>query len=972
MTESSSSEPTPEPRRKPPEDETTERIGARPPLHVLDQILSVLLEAVEECDGDMDAVDIEAVADRFPHHRSVVFDEWEAQRIRSRRAQSGMIGPYRRMRQIGKGGMGVVWEAFDPRVKRSVAIKQLKTEPVLTGTSFANGPSRLDREAEVLAALDHPNVVRVYEFEVLDGTSCLVMELVRGASLNKLIGACRGGRVRLSRPSEGYLLRDVIQAGMAESPAAESPTAPAGAGGFAPQPEWSDCLRGKYLGDICRSLAGAARGLAYAHGRGLVHRDIKPGNLIIARDGTIKIADFGLAKGGGLARLSVTGEFIGTYQYASPEQVSMRHAVEAPSDVWSLGVTLYELVTLKLPFPQDACEDLFREIRTGKPPHPRLLNSRIPAPLEGVILRCLEKDPALRPTAEQLATSLQQFADGEYVAMGPVPIHRRFGSWLRRPTRWSTAVMVAAAAILLVWATSLWASHREQMARVEEAVAEAQEHLEAVETRRDPGEVAATLKSVRRLRALSSAPRIEGEALRILGRLAARQADHEDAVRSLTAASAVFPLGPDDALLLARSTFASGDLDGARRRYGALNPDARKLVAPGEESLVRAFGDGVPVEGLGPYMLHAALPAQGVGGLPAGSFIPCVDHRPLPWSLVAVVPEGDRARVVPIAPPRSRRNDRNSVDNLAVAPATAEVSARLVVAVKEGFWVTAGPLTEGDHPVWTKIHDPEPSWNVAVDDSKYTTMLPAALDSDVFLAGWYRSGSVLPLKGSGPGVRWPAPLQGSDIQFAKTVAWKGEPVVILGLGPWSHFSLHLLTPGRGGRLVPRSRVRMGTPDDAVVLHRPDGTDLLLVSCMAQESYMSDLLLGRANPYGWEFGLYALDEEVETGSLVPRALALHPRPWTGRARLHVADVLGDDGDEILFSEQVMGVDGVRTLCRTRVLRITGGVARPRFEHVLWLPGIVRGVARDATGARLLFIEDCDEAGVPTRRLVRLAP
>ncbi|HGY90158.1 MAG TPA: hypothetical protein ENK43_03180, partial [Planctomycetes bacterium] len=123
MTSPESSTPTPEPQRE-PDGDSTEQVNPGPPLNVLDQILSALLEAVDASRGDLDSVDIDALASRFPRHREVVYEEWEALCVRSRKA--GKIGPYLRVREVGKGGMGTVWEAFDPRLKRPIAIKQLK------------------------------------------------------------------------------------------------------------------------------------------------------------------------------------------------------------------------------------------------------------------------------------------------------------------------------------------------------------------------------------------------------------------------------------------------------------------------------------------------------------------------------------------------------------------------------------------------------------------------------------------------------------------------------------------------------------------------------------------------------------------------------------------------------------------------------------------------------------------------------
>ncbi|HXE90110.1 MAG TPA: protein kinase [Terriglobales bacterium] len=261
------------------------------------------------------------------------------------------VGKYEVLEVLGKGGMGVVYKAMDPMIDRTVAIK------MMTG-GFAENPDllkRFYREARATAMLQHPNIVIVYDLGEHEGNPYLVMEFLEGEALDKVIASRR--EVSLVQKLD-YIIQ-------------------------------------------------ALNGLSYAHQKGIVHRDIKPGNLIILRDGAVKIVDFGIARMGD-ASLTRTGQVVGTITYMSPEQINAQ-VVDGRTDVFSCGVMLYELLTFKLPFDgKDTASTLLKIIHEPPPPLKNYLPV-YPPELEECLHRALAKDREERyATAEDFAFDLSR------------------------------------------------------------------------------------------------------------------------------------------------------------------------------------------------------------------------------------------------------------------------------------------------------------------------------------------------------------------------------------------------------------------------------------------------------------------------------------------------------------------------------------------------------------------------------------
>jgi serine/threonine protein kinase len=286
------------------------------------------------------------------------------------------LGDFKLMREIGRGGMGVVYEARQISLNRRVALKVLPPGLGLTQQAI----TRFEREARAAAKLHHTNIVPVYATGEDAGCHYYAMELIEGKSLSDLLKE---------------LEQDPDHALLQSAPAGQAKEGESGSSGTLS--DGSTTRRGRF-GAVARLMADVAEALDYAHGRGIIHRDIKPANLMLSADGRLCVTDFGLARIAQEPGMTVSGSFLGTPAYMSPEQIAAgRIEVDHRTDVYSLGAVLYEMLTLRRPFPGDARDKVLTGIMTKEPPAPRKVNPRVPIDLETICQKAMENRCAARP-----------------------------------------------------------------------------------------------------------------------------------------------------------------------------------------------------------------------------------------------------------------------------------------------------------------------------------------------------------------------------------------------------------------------------------------------------------------------------------------------------------------------------------------------------------------------------------------------
>jgi serine/threonine protein kinase len=366
------------------------------------------------------------------------------------------LGDFEIVSELGYGGMGVVYRARQLSLGREVALK------VLPGCSQHTpmAVQRFEVEAQAAARLHHTNVVSIYAQGEHDGHFYYAMELVDGVGLDTAI---------YNRPD---LLNTTLARRRGSAPAAaDRPPAPPT--DRMPAKPVSDSAPADYR-QLAALVSEVADALDCAHRHGVIHRDVKPHNLLLGKNGRLHLTDFGLARLIHEPHLTVSGEFMGTPAYLSPEQVRGEIGrIDHRTDVYSLGVTLYELLTRRKPFDGETREQIITGICTEEPVEPRRLNHQIPVDLETICLRAMEKEPERRyATAGALAEDLRRFAEGR-------PILSRRRSRLEKAARWlrrHKAVTAAGAAMLAVcilatgWAWSASAArHREARQLVRDA-----------------------------------------------------------------------------------------------------------------------------------------------------------------------------------------------------------------------------------------------------------------------------------------------------------------------------------------------------------------------------------------------------------------------------------------------------------------------------------------------------------------------
>lgn len=362
-----------------------------------------------------------------------------------------VLGDYRLKREIGRGGMGIVYEAVQTSLDRKVALKVLPHYALLDPQRI----ERFQREAQAAARLQHPNMVPVFEVGEERGIHFYAMEFINGQPLSEVLQELRKLRKRASAAGEatrqrpGGLSEEVALAMMKEKLRSDSSTRQGPSPSSAEPGSGSDRTPSRFFRHYCRNVAdlGAqvAEAIFYAHSQGILHRDIKPSNLLLDARGTVWVTDFGLAKAMGMEGLTQSGDVVGTINYMAPER--FQGTSDTRSDIYSLGVTLYELLTLRQAFREDDRGLLMRKILGEKPPAPCTLDRRVPDDLETIILKAMDKDPENRyQSAAELAQDLRHFASGEPISARRPTLIYLFKLYVRR----NRIAFAAAAAVFLV------------------------------------------------------------------------------------------------------------------------------------------------------------------------------------------------------------------------------------------------------------------------------------------------------------------------------------------------------------------------------------------------------------------------------------------------------------------------------------------------------------------------------------------
>lgn len=327
-------------------------------------------------------------------------------------AEFPVLPDYEVLGELGRGGMGVVYEAKQISLDRIVALKVL---PI--GSVDPRSVNRFLREAETVASLTHPGIVPVHSVGVHGGLNWYAMQRIDGCPLSQWFAAS-------TFDSRSAAIDEVVRVGIE-----------------------------------------AAEALDHAHQCGVIHRDVKPGNLLVDTTGKVWLTDFGLARRDVDVTATATGAMLGTPRYMSAEQISNRdEEIDARTDIYSLGATLYEMATGRPPFTSESPLELLTQIQRDEPPPPRQIDPSIPRTLEMVILKCLDKEPRRRyASAAALSEDLQAIRDDQPISASGLPVWVSASRFLQRNRRQVNAVAttILATIALLVSLGLMWQQHQQ-------------------------------------------------------------------------------------------------------------------------------------------------------------------------------------------------------------------------------------------------------------------------------------------------------------------------------------------------------------------------------------------------------------------------------------------------------------------------------------------------------------------------------
>jgi hypothetical protein len=529
------------------------------------------------------------------------------------------FGPYVLKSELGRGGVGVVYEAEEKSLQRTVALKILRTG--IDTDEIAK--RRIRQEARMAAQVRHESVVSIFGCGEVQGQVYIAMDLVPG------------------EPLSHYLKR-----------------------GERPEPR-----------ELAGALSGVARALQALHEKGVFHRDVKPANLIVRPDGRFVLTDFGLARAVDSTRLTQSGHAVGTPLYMSPEHIRTPHAVDARSDVYGLGAVLYEALTGRPPFQSTDQAAIYNQILRERPVKPSTLAPGVPADLERVALKALEKDPAHRyATAAEMAADLERHAAGQRTVGRPRSLVARGASAVRRHA------LPIAAGLLVAFAGAWMWTHRDATLEVDGL---AEEQLEVVVDGQVRGRAPVTMAIAPGRRVIEVRRSMDADRWEPIR----RERDFAPGETYALDGNRVFP----------KERPTASDLADIGRRIGLAPPRAlddtrattRSGAAQGEPACVLIPRGDVRVEDLGVWMVEID-PEQFVAGTrlvvlrgnealveqdliaPANGSLVCGEF---PAKLAGLVRVGDKLRVRCVEPgARSASNGRPDVRVVAVPELAADLA----------------------------------------------------------------------------------------------------------------------------------------------------------------------------------------------------------------------------------------------------------------------------------------------------------
>jgi serine/threonine protein kinase len=404
-----------------------------------------------------------------------------------------ILGDFQIHREIGRGGMGVVYEAHQISIPRRVALKILPLAELIDDKALL----RFKNEVAAIATLEHPHIVSVYSIGEERGVHYFAMQLVHGQSLAAVIRELRD-RTRTHDSVTGEDIDSLISDRIFTDHRGQISVPDNTSENSGTESNAETIARGKsttawitdpnYFRRMVRLILPVADALQHAHDQGIVHRDVKPGNLLLDKSGRLFITDFGLARIDTGAGVTMTGDILGTLRYMSPEQMSgSTGLIDHRTDIYSLGATLYEALTLQPVFRGENRAALVNQVGSDEPTPLRKVNPSVPEDLETIVLKAINKNPMDRyETASDLAADLNRFLESKPIEARPPKLIEKLSKWAYRHRSLVAVAMAALMLIALVASGSallIWNSSQKRMAALQQRGRALEERARAVEER---------------------------------------------------------------------------------------------------------------------------------------------------------------------------------------------------------------------------------------------------------------------------------------------------------------------------------------------------------------------------------------------------------------------------------------------------------------------------------------------------------